>query len=254
MRGARVTSAESVSTSRITLLVFLLSYVDAAPAKENVPLPKATPVRPVEFGTTVKSAKRGLTVASKPCTLVVQRSNKKPTQVKGVDRATGQNLHVKISLRACTRRPIHVAQSTFLAIRKKFRSWVGVGCYLSMSEILSNRTIDAYRRKVIASLYLFPYFDGGNKNVHHRHLVVRDTLSLVSIASLSSLPMGKGFNLHNGLYIFIACCRTSGKGVPSKLSQNWKARGIQVPPVPRASSSLDSRWVKSKYQDRSRFG
>lgn len=59
--------------------MFLLSF--AAPAKENVPLTNATPVRPIELGPSVKSAKRGLTVASKPCTLVVQRSNKKPTQV-----------------------------------------------------------------------------------------------------------------------------------------------------------------------------
>lgn len=52
------------------------------PAKENPPLSKVTPVRPVAFGSGVKSAKRGLTVASKPCTLIVQRSNKKPTQIK----------------------------------------------------------------------------------------------------------------------------------------------------------------------------
>eukprot|EP00903_Cladosiphon_okamuranus_P019929 g18316.t1 len=52
------------------------------PAKENAPLSKVTPIRPVGFGSSVKSAKRGLTVASKPCTLVVQRSNKKPTQIK----------------------------------------------------------------------------------------------------------------------------------------------------------------------------
>lgn len=54
----------------------------AVPAKENVPLPRVTPVRPVALGSGVRSAKRGLTVASKPCTLVVQRSNKKPTQVR----------------------------------------------------------------------------------------------------------------------------------------------------------------------------
>ena len=62
----------------------LSSCICAAPAKENMPLPKATPVnvRPVAFGSGVKSATRGLTVASKPCTLVVQRSNKKPTQVQ----------------------------------------------------------------------------------------------------------------------------------------------------------------------------
>ncbi|CAB1106662.1 unnamed protein product [Ectocarpus sp. CCAP 1310/34] len=67
----------------------------SAPAKGNVPLsktkasaPKAkvfasTPVRPVDSGSGAKSSvKRGLTVASMPCTLVVQRSTKKPTQVK----------------------------------------------------------------------------------------------------------------------------------------------------------------------------
>lgn len=45
--------------------------------------PAGTPARPLEavFGSGLKSVKRGLTVASKPCTLVVQRSNKKPTQV-----------------------------------------------------------------------------------------------------------------------------------------------------------------------------
>eukprot|EP00752_Nemacystus_decipiens_P010027 g8940.t1 len=53
-----------------------------APARENIPFPKVTPGRPVAFGSGVKSAKRGLTVASKPCTLVVQRSSKKPTQIK----------------------------------------------------------------------------------------------------------------------------------------------------------------------------
>lgn len=47
-----------------------------------MPLSKVTPVRPFAFGSGVKSAKRGLTVASKPCTLVVQRSSKKPTQVR----------------------------------------------------------------------------------------------------------------------------------------------------------------------------
>ncbi|CAM9139938.1 unnamed protein product [Ectocarpus sp. 13 AM-2016] len=67
----------------------------SAPARENVPLSKTkasaskarvfapTPVRPVVSGSAAKSSvKRGLTVASKPCTLVVQRSTKKPTQVK----------------------------------------------------------------------------------------------------------------------------------------------------------------------------
>lgn len=45
--------------------------------------PAGTPARPLEavFGSGLKSVQRGLTVASKPCTLVVQRSNKKPTQV-----------------------------------------------------------------------------------------------------------------------------------------------------------------------------
>ncbi|CAM9360801.1 unnamed protein product [Ectocarpus sp. 12 AP-2014] len=65
----------------------------SAPAKEHVPRSKTkasaskvfapTPVRPVASGSAAKSSvKRGLTVASKPCTLVVQRSTKKPTQVK----------------------------------------------------------------------------------------------------------------------------------------------------------------------------
>lgn len=71
-------------THLIDTAALLSSCVCAAPAKENMPLPKATPVnvRPVAFGSGVKSATRGLTVASKPCTLVVQRSNKKPTQVQ----------------------------------------------------------------------------------------------------------------------------------------------------------------------------
>ncbi|CAM9100043.1 unnamed protein product [Ectocarpus sp. 6 AP-2014] len=67
----------------------------SASAKENAPLSKTkafastakvlapTPVRPVPSGSAATSSvKRGLTVASKPCTLVVQRSTKKPTQVK----------------------------------------------------------------------------------------------------------------------------------------------------------------------------
>lgn len=69
----------------------------AAPAKEHVPRSKTkasaskakvfspTPVRPVASGSAAKSSvKRGLTVASKPCTLVVQRSTKKPTQVGAI--------------------------------------------------------------------------------------------------------------------------------------------------------------------------
>lgn len=42
-----------------------------------------TPARSVaaSHGSGMKSARRGTTVASKPCTLVVQPSNKKPTQV-----------------------------------------------------------------------------------------------------------------------------------------------------------------------------
>lgn len=56
--------------------------------------PAGTPARPLEavFGSGLKSVKRGLTVASKPCTLVVQRSNKKPTQVGRCSSRTVSNI------------------------------------------------------------------------------------------------------------------------------------------------------------------
>lgn len=63
------------------------AILTSQPSASKAKAPTRTPARPVAFafGSGMKSAKavkRGSTVASKPCTLVVQRSNKKPTQVR----------------------------------------------------------------------------------------------------------------------------------------------------------------------------